>query len=248
MRVDYQHIAIRNEVLLESPNHLLQTELYCSDGTFDPSSPTCQAVNAQITRAPAPPGSPLLGRVLSVLAHKINVAHEVNNSITAGFDYRFDLGRYGRLGLNMAYTRILTHLQQQFPGDPTLDYLHDPSLSTEFQTKGNVSLTWSRQKWSATLLGSSFGPTPNLQAQYHGYGTPYASKLPAWHIFNGSVNYSPTRAWQLSLRVNNIKNSMPPLDVTAFGFSNRPYSGNYNPYGREIFVEARYRFGLDGAH
>lgn len=50
------------------------------------------------------------------------------------------------------------------------------------------------------------------------------------------------------MRVNNIKNSMPPLDVTYPGSTNLPFNaGNYNPYGRELFVEARYRFGHGGS-
>lgn len=248
MSVDYLHISIRNEVLKENPDYVLQTSFFCMNGTLDPNSPTCQHVNSEIVRGPAAPGSSLPGPILAVTTTKANIAHEVNNSLNVSFDYRIGLGKLGRLDAGLAYTRVLSHRQQQFPGDPLIDFLGNPEFSTEFPWKGNVSLTWTRENWSATLFGSYFGPTPNLQAQYYGYGTPYAGKVAAWHIFNGSVNYSPTPAWQLSLRVNNIKNSMPPLDVTQFGSFNQPYTpGNYNPYGRELFVEARYRFGHDGS-
>lgn len=250
MNVDYQHISIRNEVLLESAPYVLLNELYCADGTLNPSSPTCRAAASQITRAPATPGSPLLGRVLGVLTNKVNIAHELNNSISAGFQYRFALDHIGQFELSSSWTRMLAHRKRQFPGDQPIDLLHNPGFSTEFQTKGNVALTWSRDKWGATLFGTYFGPTPNYAAQLNnGYDAPYAGKVPAWRIYNASVDYSPTQAWQLSLRINNIRNSMPPIDITSPGYTNTPFnSANYNALGRELFVEVRYQFGHDGGH
>ncbi|WP_172461841.1 TonB-dependent receptor [Dyella jiangningensis] len=249
MNVDYQHLSIRNEVVLESPGSLLQFQWYCMQGALDPSSPTCRAANAQITRVPVPSGSPLLGRITGLLVTKANVAHEVNNSIIAGASYRFEAGAYGQFGAHVAYTRVLSHRQQQFPGDPVLDYLNAPAYSTEFKTKANAELNWSRGKWNATLFGTYFGPTPNYVARItNGYDAPYAAKLAAWRIYNASVSYAPTASWQLSLRINNIKNSMPPVDLTYPGTSNQPFNpANYNPYGREIFLEARYRFGHGGS-
>lgn len=245
MNVDYQHISIRNEVLQESATYVMQTELYCADGTLDPQSPTCQAINGQIIRAAATPGSPLLGRVLQVMASKINLARELNNSLIAGFNYRFNPGALGRFGLGFDWTRVLNHQQQRFPGDPLIDFLNNPGYSTEFKTKANAHLDWSLGKWSATLYGSYFGPTPNYIAYLNNsYDVPNAGKVAAWRIYNLSVSYSPVPAWQLSLRINNIKNSMPPIDVTQPGSTNMPFvAGNYNPFGREVMMEARYQFG-----
>lgn len=250
MSLDYQHIAIHNEVLKEDTDYLGQTELYCSDGTLDPQSPSCQAVNAQITRAPATAGSPLLGPILSEVTTKINVASEVNNAINASFDYRTDPHAWGRLNFNLAYTRVLTHNQETFPGDPVEDLLRDPGFSREFQSKANATLTWSRRQWGVTLFESYFGPTPNYAANLaNNYSAPDTGKIPPWRIYNASINYSPSSAWQLSLRINNIKNSMPWVDRTEPGSFNLPFNAsNYNPYGREVFVEARYRFDHGGNH
>lgn len=250
MSLDYQHISIHNEVLKENPGYLGQIELYCSNGTLSPRSPSCQAVNAQITRAPSAPGSPLLGPILSEVTTKINIASEVNNAVNASFDYRTDPYAWGRLNFNLAYTRVLTHRQETFPDDPVEDLLRDPGFSTEFQSKANASLTWSRRQWSVTLYESYFGPTPNYAATIvNSYSSPDTGKIPPWRIYNASINYSPAPAWQLSLRINNIKNSMPWADPTEPGSNNQPFNaGNYNPYGREIFVEARYRFGHGGDH
>ena len=243
MSLDYQHISIRNEVLKENPDYLGQIELYCSNGTLPAQSPSCQAIDAQITRAPATPGSPLLGPILSELTTKINIASEINNALNASFDYRTDPHAWGLLHFNLAYTRVLSHRQETFPGDPVQDLLRDPGYSTEFPYKANAALTWNRRQWSVTLYESYFGPTPNNAAQMaNNYSAPDTGKVPPWRIYNASVNYSPTPAWQLSLRINNIKNSMPWADPTMGGTSQPFNSSNYNPYGREVFVEARYLF------
>ncbi|MBN8885065.1 MAG: TonB-dependent receptor [Rudaea sp.] len=244
LSADFQHSSIRNEVFLEGTDYLIQNQLYCLEGTLDPKSPTCQAANAQIIRAPTPPGSPLLGQILEVDTTKINLSREINNALNASLNYKFDLGRYGRLSLDAGYTRVLTHRQQSLPGDPLLNLLRNPQYS-EFQTKGNLALTWSRNSWSATLFGTYYGPTPNYIAYINNsYNVPLAGKVASWRIFNASINFSPLPAWQLSLRANNLMNSMPPVDVTQPGTHSRPFlPQNYNPYGRQLFVEARYQFG-----
>jgi outer membrane receptor protein involved in Fe transport len=241
---DFQHTSIRDEVFLEFTDYLLQQQLYCFEGTLDPSSPTCKAANAQIIRAPVPPGSPLLGQILEVDTTKINLAREVNNALNASLNYKFDLGIYGHLLLDAGYTRVLAHRQQAFPGDPLLNLLRNPQY-TEFQTKGNLALTWLGGKWSATLFGIYYGPTPNYIAfTNNSYEIPLAGKVASWRIFNASINFSPLPAWQFSLRANNLMNSMPPVDVTQPGTYNHPFlAGNYNPYGRQLFVEIRYQFG-----
>lgn len=250
MSLDYQHISIRNEVLQETPDYVLQTQTFCTDGMQDPQSPTCQAINAQVTRAPAAPGSPLLGQILQVVTNKINIASEVNNALNANLKYRTNPHAWGWLDFDMGYTRVLTHSQKLFPGDPTINLLESPYYSTEFKTKINAALSWSRSKWSATLYGTYFGRSPNYIAQLNdSYDVPYAGYVAPWRIYNASVSYTPTRTWKLSLRVNNIMNSMPPFDATYPGDTNQPFNaGNYNPYGREIFLEAQYQFGHGGNH
>lgn len=250
MSLDYQHISIHNEVLKENPGYLGKMELYCLNGVLDPSSPTCEAINAQIVRAPSTAGSQFLGPIVSEVTTKINLASEVNNAVNASFDYSTDAHQWGRLHFNFAWTKVLTHRQETFPGDPVEDLLRDPGFSTEFRTKANASVTWSMHPWSVTAYESYFGPTPNQAAiSANNYTAPNTGKVPPWRIYNLSVNYSPASAWELSLRINNLKNSMPWIDRTASGSYNQPFNAsNYNPYGRELFLEARYSFGGSGGH
>jgi iron complex outermembrane receptor protein len=244
VNVDYQHIVVHDETLLESPALLLQDQLLCIEGTLSAQSQSCQTVNAQIQRGPSTDPN-LVGPLESISLGKINLAEEINNSINAGLNYKLDVNNYGKLLFSAAYTLMLKHEQQTFPGDPLLNFLSDPTLSTEFHNKLNASVTWTNGPWSATLFGMRFGKTPNCAAQQCGgvYEPALAGTLAPWMIYNASVGYS-VGAWKLALRINNLNNSMPPVDRTMPGNTNTPFNvGNYNPYGREVFLDATWRFG-----
>jgi len=244
LNVDYQHIDIKGEVLKESPTYLLQNELYCANGTLPANSPSCQEVAQQIIRAPATPGSQLLGPFLEVDTRKINRASEANNSISANSRFEFDLVRFGSLTLDTAYTVVLNHTQQNFSGDPTFDLLSQSQYANGFKSKINAGLTWRSRGWSATVFGTRYGKTPNYAAFVEGNDAPGAGKLPPWVIYNASLSYSPLAPLQLSLRVNNLTNAMPPFDRTQNGNFNTPFNAqNYNPYGRSMLLEVQYRFG-----
>ncbi|WP_343142195.1 hypothetical protein [Lysobacter sp. N42] len=44
--------------------------------------------------------------------------------------------------------------------------------------------------------------------------------------------------------VNNLLDEMPPLDASYPGSSDEPYnSAQFNPYGRALYLEARWEFG-----
>lgn len=245
--IDYQQLVIHNEVLTESPGYVLKVEQECRDGILDITSPSCVAALNQVVRAPATPGSGLLGDILSVSPTKINLAREFNNSLTAGLNYQLSLHRWGGLALAGAYTLMLKHQRQTFPGDPTLDLLNNPvqGQAVEFRSKANASLTWTKGGWSATFYSVYYGHTPNYLAQTNGYGTPDAGRLAPWVISNLNLSYQATRKLNLSFQVNNLKNSMPPFDATQNPAMNAPYNiGSYNVFGRQFFLEARYQFGV----
>lgn len=245
MSLDYQHLDIRNEVLVENYDQLLMQEAACLAGSLDISSPTCVAALNQVIRGPAAPGSSLLGPIEEVLFRKINLARELNNSINASLNYRQDLGAYGRLVYRAAYTDVLAHEQQTFPNDPVLNLLTEPLYSTEFKTRANASLGWENSRWNVTLTAIRDGSTPNYAAQLdNGYALPGDGRLPPWITYNASINWIAVPGLTLSFVVNNLRNSMPPVDRTQPGTTNLPYNvGNYDPYGRSYLLEAKYQFG-----
>ena len=95
---------------------------------------------------------------------KENVAQENLGTFIAAVSYKFDAGVAGEFGLDVSFTDILTHTFQQFAGDPLINYLNDPYYSTEFKTKGNGSLTWTKNPVSVTAYVERYGLSPNYIA------------------------------------------------------------------------------------
>jgi outer membrane receptor protein involved in Fe transport len=159
-----------------------------------------------------------------------------------------DIGALGRLSLHLSYSDELKHTYQAYPTDPVIDLLRHPNWSTDFKTKTNGSLTWGKDKWSATLFANRYGAAPNYLASVKdNYTAAGTGKLAAWTLYNASVTFNPTRSLGLSFNVNNLFNKMPPVDHGYNGLTAKPYNiFNYNVFGRAMYIEANYKFGSDG--
>lgn len=76
---------------------------------------------------------------------------------------------------------------------------------------------------------------------------PLRGAVAPWMLYNGSVAYDITPDMKISAIVNNIMNSMPPSDASANatpGLTSPYYNEfNYNPYGRQFWVEFDWKFG-----
>ncbi|HZP65932.1 MAG TPA: TonB-dependent receptor [Rudaea sp.] len=253
IKADYYNVRISNEVEIQSIDTLLKTEAACRLGQLDINSPTCQQAISQVQRSPA--NSPVPYAIQQLTVFPINIAREHVSGILAGIHYRYDLGAWGDLALAGQYNVTLKHSFQQSSGDPVIDYLRQPFYSSEFKNSANASLTWNYGKFSTTVFASRLGKTPNYYAQTNqtGYATPCTHSgyiecpgtVAPWIRYNLSVGYDITDDMNIKAIVNNIKNSMPPKDYT---YTAAPYYNfvNYNPYGREYWVEFDWRFGRSG--
>lgn len=240
---DYLHWNINNEVVQVDPDKLSQTEYLCDTGVLDPNGGTCAQAFSLITRGPGKNG--LLGQITNIATPKLNLANEQVNAITANFSYVQPIGAFGELALALSYSDVLKHTTQDFVIDPKIDVLREPFYSTDFKSKANGSVTWSKGDWGATLYFNRYGSTPNYLANLlNSYEEPGTGKLAPWILYNASVTYNPFRSLGLSLLVNNVFNKMPPKDNSYPGTTNSPYNtDNYNVYGRAIYLEAKYSFG-----
>ncbi len=249
--LDYLHWDIRNEVAQLTADQLSKTQYQCEIGSLDPSSGTCQQAFELAQRGPgttSDSGVPLLGVINSVLRPKLNIAKESVNALSASFNYVQDIGYLGRLSFAASYSDLLKHTYKPYANDPEIDLLTNPGESSDFKSKANASVTWSKDRWSTTLYVNRYGSAPNYAAEVaNNYTSDGAAKLPPWILWNASVTYNPMKNLGLSLLVNNLFNKMPPVDHTYPGTSSMPYDPtNYNVYGRAIYLEANYKFGKDG--
>jgi outer membrane receptor protein involved in Fe transport len=236
--LDYLHWNISNEVNQQSSDQLLITENQCRQGTLSSSSPTCVAALAQVVRDS-------FGDIVSISTPKINVSNETVNAFVAEGRYGMNLGAYGRLEFQAAWTDMLTHTNRVYPGDPTRDALSDPTWSQEFKSKINGSVTWDIHNWSSTVYLDRHGASPNYVATLQGgYSNPGAGTLPPWTITNLTTRYQWSHQLELTLSVLNVFDKMPPEDHTYPGTTSSPYNiFNYNVYGRSYYAQLSYRFG-----
>jgi iron complex outermembrane receptor protein len=236
--IDYLHFDIRNEVGTVPPNTISQENALCLLGTLNPTTPSCiNAINA-ITRNQ-------FGAIEDIYTPNQNIARERVNAITANLNYQVGIGAYGSLSLSGGYSDELRHDEQPFAGDPFINYLDSPLYSTDFKTKANASVTWSVGDWATTLYVNRDGRTPNYLATVNNnYSSPGTGYVGAWITYNASVQYNPMKNLTLSFLVNNLFNNMPPVDNSYPGYVFGPYnSANYSVYGRQMYVEATYKFG-----
>lgn len=235
--VDYYHTSINNEVAQQSPSGLTLTEYQCRTGILDINSPTCVQALAQVTRN-------TLGNITQIFTPKVNVSVEVTDNVIAHSSWRFGLGNYGNMVLQASYSDTLKHKYQAYPSDPKINLLRHPGYSTDFKTKGNLTVSWMRDKWGASFYVNRYGRTPNYYATTQdGYGVSPAGTLAPWVLTNASLRYQFSPALKLSFLVNNLFDTMPPADHTYSGSSGAPYNrSNYNVFGRTFYIEANYRF------
>jgi iron complex outermembrane receptor protein len=242
LSLDYLHLAIRDEVVLQSLDALMRTDAQCLLGQLNPHSAECQAitnpVNGQVQRADG------TGPITGITTYYANLTNEMTKSIIGSARYRFAPLHLGSFSVQLDYNDMLKHQYQLAPGQAPINRLADPLYSNEFKSIVSGSVTWTSPggRWTSTLYGHRYGPSPNYIAQNDGAGAPGAGKVSPWITFNGSVSYHPTRNLDLSLVVNNITNKMPPADPTYVTY---PYFNveNYNVYGREVVLQMDLDFG-----
>jgi outer membrane receptor protein involved in Fe transport len=209
-------------------------------GQLDITSPTCVVALADVTRGPG-------DTLTAVYTPKQNVSQENLGTVIASIDYKYDAGVIGEFAFDASFTDMVSHTYQQYAGDPLINLLNDPFYSTEFKTKDNVSVTWSKNPLSITAYVERYGRSPNAISQLipEGYGQPGAGTVAPWTLLDLSIRYQPIRSLEVSLAANNVANSMPPPDHSQNGNANyQPYNQfNYNVYGRELFLTATYKMG-----
>ncbi|WP_226467250.1 TonB-dependent receptor plug domain-containing protein [Luteimonas panaciterrae] len=238
---DYYRIKIEDEVNDLSLDSLMRTESACRLGQLDPASPTCVDALGRIGRSPET--APVPYQVNTVRTNPINISNEEVSGILAKLNYSWETASVGNFGLGLQYNVTLDHERQQYPEDPTIDYLSEPFYSSEFRSVGSASLNWNKGPWNATLYGIRYGGTPNYAAQLTtaGYAAKDAKRVDAYYRFNTTLGYQFTDDVELTLTVNNLLDEEPPEDRTYTAY---PYYNifNYNGYGRSYTVEVTWKF------
>jgi outer membrane receptor protein involved in Fe transport len=236
LSVDYYDIELEDIVGDLSIARLLEVEADCRIGrtvggaAVDPNSAECADALARIARLPRD-GSPTSEELVSIVTGPINRAIQRTSGIDATFRYTLPTANWGVYRLDLGYSHVLEQEAAQFADDPIEDQRDDPQYFG-FRSSVRGSITWAIEDFTATLFGTRVGSVPNWAE---------TGRIGPWMVYNANLSYDVTDAIQVSLIVNNLRNSRPPEDET---FDVYPFfsTGNYNAVGREYFVQIDYRF------
>lgn len=233
LAVDYYKIRVSNQVQSQSREQLRIDEANCRIGTTDSgasvdiNSPTCLDAIARVIRNED-------GDITSVHFSPINIANEETSGIDLTANYRLQTANAGDFRFGGSYTWTDQHTRQQYPGDPEEDML-DVSFSatTLPRTKGNLSASWDRGAWGASVFGNYLGRVANYDNDAWTGST--------WR-FNAGARYDINDHLRVSLTVNNLLDKMPPKDAT---WANYPYYDTswFDSAGRSYFVQVTWKLG-----
>ena len=230
---DYFQIKLKGGVDNRGIGEILEIEADCRLGMttggqpVDINSAECQDALGRVVRRPAD-GGQFSEAIVSVTTGPINRAIEEVDGFDATLNYRFDT-RVGTFSLSSQYTHVLDSETLQFAGDTP--FTRDDPQNFDLRSRIRTALSWSRDKWSATLFQERLGSTPNWAE---------TARIAPWMYYNGFAQYDITDNARISLTVANILDTDPPRDST---FDTWPYflAENYSPIGREVFLQFDWR-------
>ncbi len=187
--------------------------------------------------------------VLCVRRGIINSSYEASQGIDGELSYNLDLDSFGKLRLktNLSYTMKKEY--QAFEGSERIEQTDDDYLPV---WKSTVSLNWSLQDLSVNLswyyLGTAEGWNTWTLADSSGqsYQEKVWSKLDAYKRLNLNSSYRFSKATKLTLGINNLTDTMPPVYAEGHPSRNEhPYyrsSMGYNVIGRTFYAALEHRF------
>jgi iron complex outermembrane recepter protein len=243
--LDYFDIELENMVDDLTYDYIMRTEADCALGAtlsgqpIDSNSALCQFIGGLTERALPVPGVSA-DNLVSVTSLPINRALQSVRGVDAALTYALDAHRYGKFSFALAWTHILKEERQEFAADPVEMY-RDRADNHDLRSKIRSSLTWRKGGFSQTLFLDRQGSRPTLAARNSTLQASSA-RTKSYSIYNYTASYtSAGDAWSLGLILDNLFDADPRIDRT---YSEWPffYAQNVNPYGREVFVEAGYRF------
>jgi outer membrane receptor protein involved in Fe transport len=238
LTADYYNIRLDDLVDDLSTDYILRTEADCRLGstitgqTVNGQSALCQFIGGLVARhLPSGVGADTVDFISAVTAEPINRAMQSTSGIDAALRYQLDTAQLGKFFYTFSWTHVLEENRQEFAADPVQAYRDDPN-NRDLRSRISSTLTWRWGAFSQTLFADIQGSRP----RFNGVG-----RTRSFDTYNYSASYQASAALKLSLVVDNLFDADPRIDPT---FSSYPYfySSNINPYGREVFVEASYKF------
>ena len=235
---DYYRIKLMDAATQLSSAYILRNEANCRLGVdeqgnpVDGSSAFCQNIVSFVNRQQAP-GTGLDQRIDRLNTAYINAALTDTSGIDATLKYELDTDRWGRFGLDLSYSLVLTNKYKQFAEDDLVDYRDLPLFDYSQRSRARGTITWSRGDWNASLFGTRLGTN---------WDAAWENRLRPYMVYNLGIG----KKWGENLRtdfvVQNLLNNQYRHDPTNTGY---PYYNAWigaDPVGRRFYFSATYKF------
>jgi iron complex outermembrane recepter protein len=217
-----------------SSAYILENEANCRLGVdrqgqpVDGNSAFCQFIISSVQRTV---GGPDDGDIEQVTRGPINRSFLGTSGIDAALNYKMETERYGDFAFALQWSHTLTQEFAEFEGEDIEDY-RDDLTNFDWRSRVRASATWQpNDDWTATLFMTRYGSLPNWEE---------TDRIAPYFIYNTNVSWKATNDLELSLVVNNIRNTFHPRDDSFFTY---PFFWRgFSPIGREIFLRAEYTF------
>jgi len=179
---------------------------------------------------------------------KVNVAGAWQDGMDLSLNYKYDMRDWGRFNLTSTGTYLRKYVFQALPSQAPVEYqdgffVRGSGLGREGvfpRYRVNSRLDWSFKGFSAGLahtyipsLDDKTNPTPYRVGNYNSFDVQVGTTLSGT-----GIRY--LKGLQVTLGVNNLTNRFPPR-IPSEGNQSHDIS-TYDPIGRVVYVQARYKF------
>lgn len=238
LTADYYRIKLIDAATPLTSSYILRNEANCRLGVDEKGNPVdgtsafCQNVISLVTRQVAP-GTGLDQRIDRINTAYINAALSDTSGIDATLKYELDTDRWGKFGLDLGYSLVLTNKYKQFAEDDLVDYRDLPLFDYNQRSRARGTITWQRGDWNASLFGTRLGSN---------WDAAWEKRLRPYMVYNMGVG----KKWGENLRtdfvVQNLFNNQYRHDpsYTAYPYYNAWIGAD--PVGRRFYFSATYKF------
>lgn len=202
-------------------------------------------------------GVPGTGTLLAANANYINADSTKVRGIDIALNQLVELDAFGRLNLDLTWTRI--NSLQTIDAGGTTEYAgsHGNCDITNCigtpKNRINLAATWSMEDWTIGAVLNYRGEMDNTNAEgtacantfADGSDAPSGCRMPSFHSVDLAARWQATEAMQFFANIENALDRVAPLDPHTYG------GINYNPLdaagavGRYFTLGMRYSFGQE---
>ncbi|RZA31610.1 MAG: TonB-dependent receptor [Lysobacteraceae bacterium] len=200
------------------------------------------------------PGVPNSGTLLAVSVDYINSAYTQVEGYDFDINQRFDMGRYGKLGLDLQWSRLRSFERDDGTGVVQYAGTHGNCDVTNCigtpKDRINFGATWDVGSFSVSGIVNYIGSFKNVAFEgdtcantfADGSDAPNGCRIPSFYTVDLSGRWKATDSLEVFASVLNATDKIAPLDPLTYG------AVNYNPLhfsgaiGRYYTVGAKFSF------